>query len=85
TRLLNAAVAKIFGGSLPEKIARCLGFSSLIQSLFLLARQGLSGFSSQSVAIAVKLIPIALNPQNDLMLCGTQLPRTSVKQPEKHF
>ncbi|MEG3953881.1 MULTISPECIES: hypothetical protein, partial [unclassified Microcoleus] len=26
TRLLNAAVAKIFGGSLPEKIARCLGF-----------------------------------------------------------
>jgi hypothetical protein len=26
TRLWNAAVAKIFGGSLPEKIARCLGF-----------------------------------------------------------
>jgi|AGSF01.1.fsa_nt_gi hypothetical protein len=24
--VLNAAVAKIFGGSLPEKIARCLGF-----------------------------------------------------------
>ncbi|TAE83025.1 MAG: hypothetical protein EAZ60_10095 [Oscillatoriales cyanobacterium] len=31
--MLNAAVAKIFGGSLPEKIARCLGFYYKIKPL----------------------------------------------------